>query len=68
MNDLELLHEVASDTCRCGQLKKRGNPLCTDCYYTLPIGDRDGLAKPMGKGFQEAYISACKILDTEVRW
>ncbi|MEW6263362.1 MAG: hypothetical protein AB1641_09810 [Thermodesulfobacteriota bacterium] len=58
------LQELKSEECRCGRPKKRGQSLCSTCYYRLPEPLRFDLYLPVGGGYEGAYEAAVAYLDT----
>lgn len=59
----ELVRELRGTTCRCGERKVRGETFCSACYFSLPKDIRIRLIKRFGDGYEQAYASACNVLD-----
>ena len=63
MDQIELVRELGSTTCRCGRAKKTRQTFCSQCYYSLPQAMRNALYRRLGVGYEEAYEEAEKHLD-----
>lgn len=60
MTGLDLIQELNSTECRCGSVKTSGHTFCYDCWQKLPDRIRKQLYKPLGRGYEEAYLAACR--------
>ena len=63
MTQMELVKELRSTKCRCGQIKQSGHTFCRACYYLLPTDMRSRLYNHLGNGYEEAYAAAVERLD-----
>jgi hypothetical protein len=59
----ELIRELMGVKCRCGEPKQRGFTFCRICYLSLPQGFRNELQKKLGEGYEQAYETACRMLE-----
>lgn len=56
------IHDLRSDTCRCGHPKGRGKSFCLSCFRRLGIAKQHALYKKIGNGYEKAYEAAVKVL------
>jgi hypothetical protein len=59
----QLLVELRGTICRCGSDKVSKQTFCRACYFRLPRYLRGNLYNLFGKGYEEAYREAIRILD-----
>jgi len=55
--------ELSSNSCPCGETKKRKHSLCPGCYLALPPDLMMDLYLPLGEGYEEAYEAAVQHLE-----
>lgn len=60
---VELLKELMSYTCRCGEGKDDMRTFCRRCYAKLPPANQRALYKRLGAGYEAAYETAATFLD-----
>jgi hypothetical protein len=64
MKDQEFyISELRSEECQCGKTKKSKMSLCFQCYSSLPKEMQRDLYRPLGRGYEEAYDNAVKLLN-----
>jgi hypothetical protein len=62
MDELQILQDLDGETCLCGEKKERGNSFCRPHYYKLPTHKRRALYRRVGRGYEQAFEDAAKIL------
>lgn len=60
---VELIAELAGETCRCGKSKQARHTFCRSCFLSLTPKQRAALYQRMGEGYEEAYAAAVKQLE-----
>lgn len=65
MKTHELVRELQSERCRCGNEKKSGQTFCRACYFQLTPQLRTRLYDRVGHGYEEAYAAAVQYLAAE---
>ncbi len=58
------LRELESQTCICGQPKRRNESFCRQCYFALHPGVRSQLYRTFSDGYAEIYDLAKDWLRT----
>lgn len=59
---IDLLHELKSGQCPCGNRKRPRETFCSSCYFALPRVMRQELYNRVGEGYEEAYKQASDYL------
>ncbi len=54
----QALRELGSQSCVCGNEKKKGESFCRQCYFGLPKGLRNRLYRTFSEGYPEIYDEA----------
>lgn len=62
MTGVEILRDLAGDTCQCGTAKSRNNSFCIHCWRRLPEKLKKGLYRRLGQGYEEGFLAAREYL------
>lgn len=57
------LRRIQNAGCVCGKQKLEGYPLCGSCFVKLPRESQQNLRRLKGSELEDAYNSACQILN-----
>jgi hypothetical protein len=61
-SETQAVQDLQSDTCKCGQKKRKYQSFCSVCYFHLPAQMRQNLYYGVGSGYEEAFTAAAEWL------